>query len=174
MLTDGSINLRRLKTSDSERIANLANNRKISNHLRDIFPYPYGIKDAEFFIDSVINEDPQVTFAIEYHGDLCGVIGLVPQKDVYSKCAEIGYWLGEPYWGKGIATRAVKLIIEYGFKNLHLIRIHTGVFDGNIPSMRVLEKNGFKKEGVFNMSLYLRCPNPAGLPSTQYNLTFSN
>ena len=142
MLSAGNILLRRLNLSDSEGVALLANNKKISDHLRDIFPHPYGIKDAQYFINSVINEDPQLTFGIECEGQFCGVIGLVPQKDVYCKSAEIGYWLGEPYWGRGIATIALGLIIEYGFKNLHLIRIYTGVFAGNELSIRVLEKNG--------------------------------
>ena len=74
---------------------------------------------------------------------------MVIQKDVYQKSAEIGYWIGEPFWGKGIATKAVELITKYGFDELNLNRIYTGVFEYNIVSMKVLEKNGFQKEGIF-------------------------
>jgi len=73
---------------------------------------------------------------------------------VYSKSAEIGYWVGEPFRNKGIVTAAVKLMTEYGFNTLNLIRVHTGIFEYNTASMRVLEKNGFDKEGVFKRSVF--------------------
>jgi len=94
-----------------------------------------------------------MTFAIEFDGHLCGVIGLIAQKDVYRKTAKIGYWIGEPYWNKGIATVAAKLITEYGFDQLDYVRIQTGVFEYNIGSMKVLEKNGYKNDGVFEKAI---------------------
>lgn len=92
-------------------------------------------------------------FGIDYNGEYVGNISLVPGQDVYRKSAEIGYFIGEPYWNKGIATVAVDLITEYGFGVLGLVRIHTGVFDYNPSSQRVLEKCGFRKEGVFRKAI---------------------
>jgi len=143
------IKLRPLKIADKFQLAQLANNKKIYDNVRDHFPYPYNEDDAKAFITSTIAEDPKQNFGIAYEGNICGAIGLILQKDVYRKSAEMGYWVGEPYWGKGFATKAVELITEYGFDKLNLLRIYAGVFDFNIASMKVLEKNGFKKEGIF-------------------------
>ena len=154
MLQHNNITLRPMQDSDKTVLSNLINNKKISDNLRDIVPFPYTEQDGEFFINMTKNENPVVTFAIEYKGDFCGVIGLVPQKDVYRKSAEIGYWIGEPYWNKGIATIAVKLVTEYGLNVLGFNRIHTGVFEYNKASMKVLEKNGFEKEGIFRKSVF--------------------
>jgi RimJ/RimL family protein N-acetyltransferase len=153
MLKNGKIILRPLNDNDSAELAQLANNKKIWDNLRDLMPFPYTIDDAIFFINMGKEENPTMTFAIEFDGNLCGVIGLVAQKDVYRKTAEIGYWIGEPYWNKGIATVAVKLITEYGFVQLDYVRIHTGVFEYNIKSMKVLEKNGYKKDGIFEKAV---------------------
>ncbi len=150
---EGKIKIRNLKLSDKAELAKLANNKNVWDNLRDYIPYPYMESDAEFFIGLTNKENPKQTFGIEYKGKLSGVIGLVVQKDVYQKSAEIGYWIGEPFWGNGIATRAVELITKYGFDTLHLNRIYTGVFEYNIASMRVLEKNGFKKEGIFKNAI---------------------
>ena len=147
------IKIRYLKLSDKAELAKLANNKKVWDNLRDYIPYPYKESDAEFFIDLTNKEDPKQTFGIEFKDKLSGVIGLVMQKDVYRKSAEIGYWIGEPFWGNGIATKAVELVTKYGFDNLDLNRIFTGVFEYNIASMRVLEKNGYKKEGIFKNAI---------------------
>ena len=147
------IKIRPLKLSDKAELAKLANNKKIWDNLRDYIPYPYKESDAEFFINLTKNEDPKQTYGIEYNEELSGVIGLVVQKDVYQKSAEIGYWIGEPFWGNGIATKAVELITEYGFNKLDLNRIYTGVFEYNIASMKVLEKNGYEKEGIFKNAI---------------------
>jgi RimJ/RimL family protein N-acetyltransferase len=82
------------------------------------------------------------------------MIGLVAEKDVYRRTANIGYWLGEPFWNNGIITKAVKLITDYGFNKLNFIRIHTGIFEFNIASMKVLEKNGYVKDGVFKKNIF--------------------
>ena len=147
------IELRPLKLSDKTQLAKLANNKNIWDNLRDFIPYPYEETDAEFFINSTKEEEPKQTFGIEYKGELSGVIGLVIQKDVYKKSAEIGYWIGEPFWGNGIATKAVELITEYGFNKLGLNRIYSGVFEYNVASMKVLEKNGYEKEGIFKNAI---------------------
>jgi RimJ/RimL family protein N-acetyltransferase len=147
------IKIRALKISDKAELAKLANNKKVWDNLRDYIPFPYKESDAEFFINLTNEENPKQTFGIEYKGKISGVIGLVIQKDVYKKSAEIGYWIGEPFWGNGIATKAVKLITEYGFDKLNLNRIYTGVFEYNTASMKVLEKNGFEKEGIFKNAI---------------------
>jgi len=153
MLQHEKIILRPLNNNDSTELALLANNKKIWDNLRDYIPFPYTINDAISFINMVKDQKPFMTFAIEFDGHLCGVIGLVAQKDVYRKTAEVGYWIGEPYWNKGIATVAVKLITEYGFDQLDYVRIHTGVFEYNTGSMKVLEKNGYKKDGIFETAI---------------------
>jgi RimJ/RimL family protein N-acetyltransferase len=134
-------------------LTQLANNKKIWDNLRDFMPFPYTIDDAIFFINLTKQEQPQITFAIEYDGQLCGVISLVTQQDVYKKTAEIGYWIGEPFWNKGIATEAVNIITDYGFNQLDLARIHTGIFEYNVASMKVLEKCGYKSDGVFEKAV---------------------
>ncbi len=143
------IRIRSLKESDAGQLSKLANNKKIWDNLRDYIPFPYKESDADFFVNLTLAEDPKQTFGIEYQGALCGVIGLAIQKDVYQKSAEIGYWIGEPFWGQGIATKALALITTYGFDKLDLHRIYTGVFEFNTASMKVLEKNGYQKEGIF-------------------------
>lgn len=153
-LTDNTIQLRPFRLSDSEILAALCNNRKIWDNVRDYIPFPYTEKDAVDFIEHCICEDPQVTFAIEYYSEFAGCIGLVRQTDVYRLTAEIGYWIGEPYWGQGIATRAVRLITDYGFNDLDLVRIYTGVFDFNKASQKVLEKAGYKLEYISEKSVF--------------------
>lgn len=151
--SDNNIKLRPLALSDKLVLATLVNNKKIWDNLRDYIPHPYDESDAKFFINLTQKECPRQNFGIAYNDELCGVIGLIPQKDVHKKSAEIGYWIGEPYWGKGIATKAVALIINYGFEKLDLIRIYSGVFGFNKASMKVLEKNNYQKEGVFKNAI---------------------
>jgi ribosomal-protein-alanine N-acetyltransferase len=152
-LSSGIIVLRPLRLSDAKRLAELANNEKISCNLRDGFPHPYTLADAENFLEKFTNQDPVTFFGIDYDGEYVGNISLVPGQDVYRKSAEIGYFIGEPYWNKGIVTTAVNLITEYGFNHLDIIRIHTGVFEYNPASMHVLEKCGFVKECIFRKSV---------------------
>jgi RimJ/RimL family protein N-acetyltransferase len=153
-LVDGKVRLRSLRYADRERLTELANNKKIWNNLRDMFPYPYLLEDAEKFLDMVKRQEPQVTFAIEYQFQFVGVIGLVLQPDIYKKGAEIGYWLGEPFWGKGIATKAAILATNYAFESLGFERLFAGVFEGNEASKKVLEKCGFKLEGVSRKAVF--------------------
>jgi RimJ/RimL family protein N-acetyltransferase len=153
-LQSGNIKLRPLHLSDAGRMAILANNEKISRNLRDGFPNPYTMADAENFLKKFIDQDPVTFFGIEYSGEYVGNISLVPGQDVYRKSAEIGYFIGEPYWNKGIVTTAVNIISDYGFNQLGIIRIHTGVFEYNQASMRVLEKCGFTKDCVFRKSVF--------------------
>ncbi len=147
------IDLRELDWADRHRLAELMNNKKIWNNIRDYIPYPYSVSDAEYFINLVEKDIANKVFAIEFENEFCGVVSLTLKKDIYRKSAEIGYWMGEPFWGKGIMSEAVRLMIKHGFEEFDLIRIFARVFENNTASMRVLEKNGFKKEGVFKKAL---------------------
>jgi RimJ/RimL family protein N-acetyltransferase len=97
---------------------------------------------------------PIVNLAIDMDGACIGGIGLILNSDVYVYSAEIGYWLGEPFWNQGIATEAVRQMIEYCFYYFDIIRIYAEVFEINKASMRVLEKNGFYLEGVRRKAVY--------------------
>ncbi len=153
-ITKDKIKLRPFSFSDKKRMAELANNKKIWENLRDAFPHPYSEKDAENFIEMCLSKNPKTFFAIELEGELVGSVALVPQSDVYRKSAEIGYWIGEPYWGKGIATEAIRQILDFGFENLDIVRIYTGIYGHNLASQKVLEKNGFQKEAVFKKAVF--------------------
>jgi [ribosomal protein S5]-alanine N-acetyltransferase len=148
-----ALQLRRLHESDNIALANLANNKKIWNNVRDAMPHPYRESDANFFINLVKKENPNNILAIELEGVFCGMIGLHPQKDVYRLSAELGYWIGEPFWGKGIATAAVQMMLIHGFETLKLNRIYASIFEHNLASMRVLEKCGFEKEGISRQAI---------------------
>lgn len=135
-------------------MALLANNKKIWDNVRDGFGHPYTEKNAEDFIQRQAKSDTEKVFAIDCNGELCGLVGLIFQKDVYRKSAEIGYWIGEPFWGKGIATGAIGLLACHGFDQLALVRLYAGIFEYNVGSMRVLEKNGFLKEGILQKAIF--------------------
>jgi RimJ/RimL family protein N-acetyltransferase len=149
----GMVRLRPLLPSDASRLAQLANNEKVAINLRDAFPHPYTLKDAEEFIARVNAMDPPTIFAIIYNDEHVGNIGLARLSDAYRMTAEVGYFIGEPYWGKGIATEALRQVTEFGFRELGLARIHTGVFEYNPASMRVLEKCGFERDGLFRKAV---------------------
>ncbi len=150
----GDIKLRKLKEADIEELARLADNRKIWDNVRDQFPHPYTDRDAKIFIRTKIEEDPPMALAIDHKGQLAGVIGLARQHDVYRYSAEVGYWLGEEFWGKGLATEALKMMTEYGFEILPLERLYAGVFANNHASIRVLEKAGYHLESVGKMAAF--------------------
>lgn len=152
-MLENKIGLKRLELSDIPCLAVIANNKNISDNLRDIFPYPYSEKDAESFINETLVENPERTFGILSNNTLCGVTDLLPQDDVYRLSAELGYWIGEKFWGQGIATEAVRLITDYGFQELKLMRIYSGVYEFNKASMRVLEKNGYSKDCIFKKAV---------------------
>ena len=142
--------LRDWRRSDVESLAENADNPKIAQKLRDVFPSPYTKKDAEFFINvckESISED-QITKAIDVSGEAVGCIGLTFGKDVYRKSAELGFWLGEDYWGNGIMTAAVKELSGWAFQNRDIVRICAEVFEGNFASEKVLLKAGFFKEAI--------------------------
>jgi RimJ/RimL family protein N-acetyltransferase len=145
---DGFI-LRELRLTDAEPLQKHADNPEIFNALFDRFPSPYTLADAIDFIRLRIADIVQTKFAIVINGELAGVIGIDLRDDIYRKSALIGYWLGQEHWGKGVMPKAVKLVVDYGFANLDIVRLQAGVLGNNPKSMRVLEKAGFVKEGVF-------------------------
>jgi len=150
----GSFLLRPLQITDKDDLVKYGNNRKIWRNMRDIFPHPYRITDAEAFINRVSLQQPTMIFCIEFKDECVGVIGCFPQSDVYCKTAEIGYWLAEPFWQKGIMTKAVTKICDYVFENFDTVRIYAGVFEWNEPSMKVLQKAGFKHEGIGEKNVF--------------------
>ena len=151
-LKAGDVMLRLFRDEDAPGMAEMANNEKIGRNLRDGFPYPYTLEDAKNFIKRFKNLNTY--FAILYKGEYVGNIGLTPQENVYRKTAEIGYFIGEPFWNKGITSIAVNLITEFGFREYNFARIHTGVYAYNPASQKVLLKCGFKKEGVFRKNVF--------------------
>jgi len=151
---DGDVILRELEESDLELLAKYSNNEKISINLRDRFPSPYTIEDAKNFKKMIDSQSQKTFFAIEYKNNYVGNISLSLGTDVYRKSAEIGYFIGEPFWNKGIATKAVNLITEWGFKQLDIVRIQACVFEYNHASQHVLEKCGFVKEATLKQAIY--------------------
>jgi [ribosomal protein S5]-alanine N-acetyltransferase len=141
----GEWSLRSWEKADVPALVKYADNRKIWLNVRDAFPYPYTRKDAEAWINTM--QDPLTNFAIAGPAEAIGGVGFNLQEDVYCRSAEIGYWLGEPYWNRGIATLAVAATVKYAFATFDLVRLYATVFEWNPASARVLEKNGFKLEG---------------------------
>lgn len=140
--------LRRLRTGDEKSLARHANNRKVARYLQDRFPHPYTEKDALDFINYTQQSEQESVFTIVVNSEAAGAIGLILQEDIYRISAEMGYWLGEVYWGKGIMSQAVKKVTTHAFENLEMQRVFARVYANNIPSQRVMEKAGFEKEAV--------------------------
>src|ERR1041385_6722312 len=138
---------------DREAIVRYGNNRKVSINLRDRFPYPYTDRDARNWLEAVIDAEPETTFAIDVAGEAVGGIGYTMQYDVDRRSAEIGYWLGEEVWGRGITTAAVIAVTDHAFANHDLCRLYAHVFAWNPASARVLEKAGYTFEGRLRKSV---------------------
>lgn len=146
--------LREWRDTDAEAMARFANNSKIAKNLRDGFPHPYTVEDARAYIAGCKADTAGFARAIEAEGMAVGSIGIFPGHDVYRKSAELGYWLAEPYWGKGIMSHAVELICEVVFSEMDIVRIFAEPFAKNKASQRVLEKAGFVLEGIMRNSVY--------------------
>lgn len=144
--------LREWRNEDKKTLAAVLNNRNIMNNLRDGLPYPYTENDAGEFISAMLAADKMKTFAfaIVYEGEVVGSIGVFRQENIHFRTAEMGYYIGEPYWGKGIVTSAVKQASRYVFENTDIIRIFAEPFAYNTASCRVLEKAGFIFEGTLH------------------------
>lgn len=144
--------LRALESRDAESIARHANDREIWLNLRDLFPHPYTITEAEWYIGHLEGEEPPLGFGIDVNGAIVGSISLKPGTDVERVSAEIGYWIGREFWGRGIATDAVVGMTRYAFDQLGFTRVFAVPFTRNPASCRVLEKAGFVREGEMRHS----------------------
>jgi [ribosomal protein S5]-alanine N-acetyltransferase len=139
--------LRRWRTSDAETLVRHANNINVARHLRDRFPHPYTKDDAHVFLKSASTANPLSNFAIEVDGAAVGGLGFVAGTDVERFSAEVGYWLGEGCWGRGVGTEALQLFTRYAFDDLRLLRVYAVPLAENAASIRVLEKAGYSLEG---------------------------
>lgn len=149
----GAYKIRNWQKKDAPSLAKYANNRNIWMHLRDAFPHPYSLQDADAFILRVIESNPKTVFAIATQSEAIGSIGLIPGKDVHRYTAEMGYWLAEPFWGKGIMTQAIKSLTNFAIKDLKMIRVFAEPYITNPASARVLEKAGFLCEGILRSNV---------------------
>lgn len=154
ILSTPNATLRPFLLSDAPSLAKYANNARIAACVRDGFPHPYTEENAVEFIEMTREAMPCRVFAIEVAGEVVGGIGLHPQEDIHRKTMELGYWLGEPFWGKGIVTDAVKAIIAYGFQQFDITRIFAYTMSNNVASSRVLEKAGFLYEGTQRKAIF--------------------
>lgn len=153
-LTFGAWRIRSYQEQDVAAVVKYGNNYKIWINLTNIFPHPYTEADAQSWIQQVKSQEPECNFAIASAEELIGGIGFGIKGDIHCKSAMFGYWLGEPFWGKGIATQAVKTLVNYLFTHHDLLRVYAGVFAWNPASGRVLEKAGFTLEGRFRQHVF--------------------
>ena len=145
--------IRSWEKTDAESLLKYASNLKIWLNLRDIFPHPYTEQDARNWIDFALSQDTECNFAIAAGEEAIGGIGLILGEDVHCQTAELGYWLGEPYWGRGIMTNAVSSYTEFSLQHYNLLRIFAEPYANNYASRRVLEKSGYILEGIKRMSV---------------------
>lgn len=147
--------LRVWRAEDAADMARYADNLKIAQNLRDVFPHPYRLEDAAEFIESCMSgdESQQLCRAIVVDGHAAGSIGVFRGSDVYRRSAELGYWLAEEYWGRGIVTGAVRQLCREAFERWDIVRIFAEPFAENLGSRRVLEKAGFVLEGVMRQGV---------------------
>lgn len=150
----GDFCIRSFEPFDKEALVKYANNRNVSKLLRDQFPFPYTKSDAKTWIRYACNQYLETNFVIANEKELIGSIGINLKEDVHKYSAEIGYWLGEPFWNKGIATAAVKIVTEFAFQNFLLNRIYANVFEGNDASEKVLHKAGYSKEATLKQAVF--------------------
>lgn len=154
IIQNDNIFLRPWTAEDAERLAEIANNKNIYDNLRDGFPHPYSVEDAKRFISDIQEDNNQSKiFAIEIDGIVVGSIGAYFMKDVYRKNVEIGYYLAEEYWGKGIMTKTIKAITDYLFDNFDIIRVYAEPFARNAGSRRALAKAGYRFEALLRSNV---------------------
>lgn len=144
--------IRKWRLEDKNELAAMLNNKNILNNLRDGLPYPYTPNDAEEYITAMLSADKTKTFAFAIVADdaVVGSIGVFRCDNIHSRTAEMGYYIGEPYWGNGLGTSAVKQVCKYVFDQTDIIRIFAEPFAYNTASCRVLEKAGFQLEGILH------------------------
>jgi [ribosomal protein S5]-alanine N-acetyltransferase len=146
-LTLSQCSIRPWAETDAVALQRHANNRNVSIHLRDRFPYPYEMEQAHSFLGWIAKQDSPTVWAIDVGGEAIGGIGIEPETDVERVSAEIGYWLGESFWGRGIATAALIAVTAEAFKRFEITRLYALPFADHAASVRVLEKAGYVREG---------------------------
>lgn len=148
--------LRAWSKEDAKSLAQAANNPNIAKNLRNVFPNPYTLEDAVWYVNDCISKEGknQITRAIEVDGKAVGSVGIFVKDDVYEKSAELGYWLSEDDWRQGIMSRAVAMICKEAFETFDIIRIFAEPFTDNVGSRGVLEKSGFTYEGTMRSGVY--------------------
>jgi len=144
--------LRPWRNGDVASLVKYANNPNVARQLRDRFPHPYTLADARQFIQSIAHARPTMAFAITVGGEAVGGAGFAPGADVERYSAEVGYWLGEPLWGRGITSEAVRLVSDYAFHTCNMLRLFALPFADNAQSIRVLEKAGYAREAILRAS----------------------
>jgi len=149
------IKLREWRIEDAPDLVAAINNKKVLNNLRDGIPYPYTQKDAEEFIGVIVpaGVGKDHVFAITYDDKVIGCIGVYGKENAHRLTVELGYYIAEPYWGKGIITEAIRRMCAYIFENTDIVRIYAETYAYNTASCRVLEKAGFQFEGTLRQSV---------------------
>ncbi len=154
-LTGSCFKLRSWKIGDEVSLLKYADNPNVSRYLANIFPSPYTAADAKVWVDIQLQQtEPITNAALVIAEEVVGGIGITLQNDIYCKNARIGYWLGEPFWGKGIMAEALALFSNYIFDQFEVTRIYAGVFGNNPASAKVLQIAGYQQEGVFKKALF--------------------
>ena len=151
-----NIKIRSWRIEDAKSIANALNNKKVQDNLRDGLPFPYTVSDAKDFISAMLTADKNITFAwaITVDDTAIGSIGVFRKDNVHRLTAEMGYYIAEEYWGKGIAAEAVRQVCAYLFENTDIVRIFAEPYDFNTGSCRVLEKANFVYEGTLRKNAF--------------------
>jgi RimJ/RimL family protein N-acetyltransferase len=149
-----TFSLRPWTLADLESLVQHANNPQIAKFMTDGFPNPYTRENGEAFIAFATKDEPIHIFAIAVNGEAVGGIGIHPQLDIQRKNAELGYWLGEPFWGKGIMSEAIQQIVAFAFNTYDIDRIFARPFGSNLASQRILEKNHFQLEARFEKTFF--------------------
>lgn len=149
-----NLKLRSWQITDLDNLVKYANNWNIAKYLTDKFPFPYTESDGRSFIDYANNGDRHQIFAIEVNNEAVGGIGIHLQDDVFRKNAEIGYWLAELFWNKGIMSKAISKTVQFAFDNFDIERIYARPFGTNIASQKCLEKCGFTLEAKLDKTLF--------------------
>ena len=156
---------------DAPSLSRHGNNWEVAKNLRDSFPHPYTIEHARAWIQHVKENEADTRFVVDHQGEAIGEIGFVVQLDVHRYTAEIGYWISQDHWGKGVMTGALNKVIEYAMNEMGLVRIFADVVEYNIGSGKILEKCGFKREGVFRKHI---CKNDEHFDQHVYGIVRSD
>ncbi|MDO5845537.1 MAG: GNAT family protein [Methanocorpusculum sp.] len=153
-MSDGACGIRRWRLSDAPALAVVLSNRHVLDNLRDGLPFPYTEADAADFISAMLASDPDAvfSFAVTEREAVAGCVGIFRGQNIHFRTAELGYYIGEPFWGRGLATCAVRQACAYVFAHTDILRIFAEPFAENAASCRVLEKAGFVCEGVLRQN----------------------